>query len=288
MDNSGGRWSSAGEMAERQASVDDALLTAVSDEAARLEVYLGKLTAANFSRPSKCSEWSVGDVVAHLVAGARILEDVSARALVGDTTWPAELPQPLTPALVAVHAKAEQQRLGGHLLQALYDANHVLSMRLAGFNPEQWDLPTGYLFPTVRSVPRVRLLELVLHGWDIRAALGHEPDLGASASLLLPVFGGLFRATFRPDRNQAVPIRIRFYWLDSPGEVHELRIDAEQVIWGPPSVGTSELSVHASTAATLLLITGRITVAEAIAEYGMRTESQHPLQELLRARFPMP
>src|SRR6266446_4903922 len=68
----------------------------ISAEASQLQGFLAGLGTAEWSMPSACAGWTVGDVVAHLTQGARTWGEGIARARAGDSNPPQGQP-PLRP-----------------------------------------------------------------------------------------------------------------------------------------------------------------------------------------------
>ena len=60
----------------------------VNSEAARLGDFLSGLDERAWSQPNACDGWVVGDVVAHLTAGAERWADSITRAAAGDASPP--------------------------------------------------------------------------------------------------------------------------------------------------------------------------------------------------------
>ena len=65
-------------------------------EASQLRNFLGGLSLEEWSRPSACAGWTIGDVVAHLTQGARTWGEAITRAMAGDFAPPPGQP-PLSP-----------------------------------------------------------------------------------------------------------------------------------------------------------------------------------------------
>ena len=60
----------------------------ISAEASQLQDFLADLSTEEWSRPSACAGWTVGDVVAHLMQGARTWSAAITRAIAGDCNPP--------------------------------------------------------------------------------------------------------------------------------------------------------------------------------------------------------
>src|SRR5438309_11059359 len=60
----------------------------ISAEAAQLQAFLASLRPEEWSRPSACAGWTVGDVVAHVTQGAQTWSEAIPRARAGDCNPP--------------------------------------------------------------------------------------------------------------------------------------------------------------------------------------------------------
>src|SRR5690349_10405450 len=112
-------------------------------EAAQLQDFLAGLHSAEWSSPSACAGWTVGDVVAHLTQGARTWSEAITRARAGDFNPPPGQP-PLRPgergsAATAQRAIDFRQGLGdAALLQAFGSDYQRLHQVLVTLQPEDW------------------------------------------------------------------------------------------------------------------------------------------------------
>ena len=69
------------------------VIALISAEAAQLQAFLAGLRPEEWSRPSACAGWTVGDVAAHVTQGARTWSEAIARARAGDSNPPEDGPQ---------------------------------------------------------------------------------------------------------------------------------------------------------------------------------------------------
>src|SRR5215510_1575289 len=118
----------------------------ISAEASQLQDFLASLGLEEWSRPSACAGWTVGDVAAHLTQGARTWSDAITRARAGDFDPPPGQP-PLRPgergsAATAQRAIDFRQGMGeASLLQAFVSAYQCLHQVLLDLQPEDWSKP---------------------------------------------------------------------------------------------------------------------------------------------------
>src|SRR5262245_46894405 len=148
--------------------------------------YLHALPLADWEHPSACTRWAIGDVIAHLVdSGAFYIESIT-RGLQGERTPFASRPPAgsvngaAVTTLTATRVLAARQHLGEHLLTAFDDAVdrfHHLGTRLTAAEAETACYHPGNIL-SVRTFIGLRLLEVVVHGWDMRSPL--EPTAALS------------------------------------------------------------------------------------------------------------
>ena len=155
----------------------------VHEEAKRLEQFLSTLSLEDWQRPSQCDQWQVADVVAHLV-GVQHAERIT-RGLHGDLTPPAgfvpsgalnedDLRDHMSQGAIALRSQSSDQ-----LLEAFRAEREQLDEVLAGVAPQDWEKlcyhPVGP--EPIRTIIDIRLTELAMHGWDIRASFDPQASL---------------------------------------------------------------------------------------------------------------
>lgn len=109
-----------------------------------------------WGRPTPCAEWSVLDVVQHLVAGNHFFAD----ALTGSSS--ATPTSEIRPDLASAAYRASADAL-----LAAFDSPGVLERIVA--------VPFGAV-PGVVAL-HLRLVEALVHGWDLARATGQQPGL---------------------------------------------------------------------------------------------------------------
>ena len=158
-----------------------------SAEASQLQDFLAGLSPEEWSRPSACSGWTVGDVVAHVTQGARTWCEAITRARAGDFNPPPGQP-PLRPgergsAATAQRAIDFRQGMGdAALLQAFVSDYQRLHQVLLDMQSEDWYKPCFHrrgVLP-IRDYVGLRLQELAIHGWDMHTAFDDAVALSDS------------------------------------------------------------------------------------------------------------
>jgi uncharacterized protein (TIGR03083 family) len=246
-------------------------------ESERLKQYLTSLPPEAWSKPSACGRWEVRDVVAHLAGGAEFCTDVISRGLQGDVSPPAGRPAPGS-ANAASSAEgnaqrviARRERLGDQVLANFLTANDQLNHLLASLSPQDWAKPhySALGITPLRHRPADRLLELAVHGWDIRSRL--EPDAHLSDEslpiVLGVILGPVIRWLFHPGPKLPAPIRYRVALTGGGASEHDMVVDGEQARVEPAGTAVANVSFRCDTETFVLLMLGRLTLPEALAQH---------------------
>ena len=122
------------------------------------------ITAVDLSRPTPCSEWTLGDLLAHMTAQHRGFTAASAGRGADPAVWKAGAP---SPDPVADYAMAAE------LVIAAFAQPGVLERGFA--IPE---IMTGMEFPAPQAIS-FHFIDYVVHGWDVARALGQPYELDA-------------------------------------------------------------------------------------------------------------
>jgi uncharacterized protein (TIGR03083 family) len=168
-------------------------VTHVAVESAYLKRYLHALPPTAWELPSACARWVIGDVVAHLVDSGTFYSESIVRGLQGERTPFANRPPAgsvngaSVAELTATRVLAARQHLGEGLLTAFVATTerlHHLITRLTATEAETPCYHPGAII-SVQTFVGLRLLELVVHGWDIRSSLELTASLSAESAAVL-------------------------------------------------------------------------------------------------------
>jgi uncharacterized protein (TIGR03086 family) len=166
-------------------------LTAALDGTGRL---VRAVTAEQWQLPTPCSDWTVRQLVNHLVGGNRLCT----RVLSGEPLPPVE----------QLGRRGHEDQLGDDPVTA-HDtsAGELLrALRAPGVLERTHTLPAGTL--PGPAVVHLRTVETLVHGWDLARAIGREapfpdelaePELAFSGQLLARLPEG--RHPFAPSRQ---------------------------------------------------------------------------------------
>ena len=257
----------------------------------KLHRYLSALPADSWSKPSTCDQWQIADIVGHLVLGAEGYAENVSRGLQGDPSPPEGRGPAGSDAAVssaeriAAGAIAARERLGDQLLTTFESTGTRLNQLLAGLGPQDRQKPCyhgGGMVPAENFVD-LRLNELTVHDWDIRASL--EPDArlapeGLSSTLLMftrSLAAGSVRWAFWPGPKLSSPVRYRF---DVTGPVPltvDISVEGDRVRLAEPGQQAADTTFHCDTETFVLLMFGRISPYNAFAGGRLSVEGDSDL-----------
>ena len=241
-----------------------------------LTQYLTTLPPAAWRIPSACERWEVRDVVAHLTFEAEMYTDVIARSVQGDASPPAGRPWsgPTTMAAfaedTAQRVLARREHLGDHVLAPFFTANAQLNPLLARLGPADWDqlhyTPVGSA--PLRHIPANWLLELVVHGWDIRSRLESDAHLSAASVLVVleVSLGRACRWRFQPGPRLPTPIRYRVALTGGDTPEYDIVVAGDQATVEPAGTGVAHVRLQGEPEPFVLLLLGRLPLADALAQ----------------------
>src|SRR5215475_8813022 len=238
----------------------------ISAESERLTQSLTTLPPAAWRTPSACERWEVRDVVAHIAMETEGYTDVIARSVQGDASPPAgrQWSGPTTAAAfaedTAQRVLARREHLGDHVLAHFLTANAQLNHLLARLGPADWDKPhyTPVGSAPLRHIPANWLLELVVHGWDIRSRVASDAHLSA-ASLPVVVEVSLGRACrwrFQPGPRLLTPIRYRVALTGGDPAAYDIVVAGDQATVEPAGTVVADVRLRCDAETCVLLMFG--------------------------------
>lgn len=193
-------------------------------ESERIKHDLHALPASALTQPSACAQWQVQDVIAHLIGVAETYASSITRGLKGDTGPLAGRPPAgqgsgaASADSIAQRSIAARKSLGEHLLSTYDAANDHLNNLIVNLQPQERAIlcyhPGGMV--AAENFIDLRLKELAVHEWDIRAGLEGQAHLApASMPALLTVISesiasGSLRWAFWGGPHVSRPVRYRF------------------------------------------------------------------------------
>lgn len=264
----------------------------VHDEATRLEAFLRTLSPEDWQRPSPCDRWQVTDVVAHLIED-RHAERIT-RGLQGDLTPSGFVPSGTVHtdawrASVVQHPITLRRQLGDALLAAFCAENAHVDTILTGLKPEDWNTfcyhPPGPI--TVRDMVNLRLTEVAMHGWDICASFDPQASLSAEGVLaLVKTLPRMVRRVFRPDATRTRAMRYRFHMTTPMTTTTDMLLNADGAAVESDSPSeAADVIFHCDTTTAVLVIFGRLSLAEAISDGRVHVEGRRELATVFGQSF---
>jgi uncharacterized protein (TIGR03083 family) len=255
---------------EEQAVAD--MIELIRSEASQIQGFMNDLGPAEWSRPSACAGWAVGDVFAHITQSALTWRDTILRARAGDANPPPGQrllgPGERGSDTTAQRAIAYHQEMGaGQLLHAFADGYEGLRQVLLELQPEDWDKPCFHrrgILPT-RDYVGIRLQELTIHSWDIRSAF----DAAAAVSepplpILVPQAQRWLTNTFRPASHLTAPVRYRFD-VSGPAPVRQdVLATQDEFRIEPVTAIHADVTFRCSGGTYLLFVYGRLPLEQAL------------------------
>lgn len=141
----------------------------------RLRTWLGERPAAAWRQPTRCTDWSVSQLVGHLVSGARFLAFTLRQSKKGMAT---RLLEGFDPQAAPTAAAAHLSDLSpSELLDALDGVNRRVRRELEGLGPGDWLLPAEAPLGRVGAWVSVNhfLFDSWVHERDLTLPGGESP-----------------------------------------------------------------------------------------------------------------
>lgn len=223
--------------------------------------------------PTACSEWDVGTVAAHLAGGAVRQREAMLRGLDGQGGPPAGEETRPTPDQVrqsnAVNNVQTRNEWGDAVLDNFQQGYRDLDALLNEWTDWSigcWHRRRGTI--SAESYVDLRIQELVIHDWDMRAGNTGQGDLDPDGIVaLLPASEMWYHLCFRPSAPLTTPAVYRFeIGQESPGGGPEgATLQHDVVVTGDAFTVSEcsperqpELTVRADANAYLLCLYNRV------------------------------
>ena len=248
------------------------LIDLVNAEAGRLTDFLSGMKSESWSRDSACQGWKVGDVVAHLSIAAGTWAASLTRAAAGDSEPPQG--QSFLGAgvrgydIIADAATAHFQEKGQQLLSEFTQGYDHLEQVMSSLRPEGWEKPCFHRrgkMP-VHQFVALRVQELAVHGWDIRAGLDTSAVISEEAlPQLVTMVPRWLRNAFRPGLDLPTPARFRFDVTGAERVSQDVVVKGQEFEIQAAGSGQADATFRCDTGSYILLIYGRIGVDQGVS-----------------------
>ena len=216
---------------------------------------------------SACDLWKMADVVTHLVSGAILYSlSLERRTLKGEPSPPMGYRQlgttEATEALIAMRST-----LGEDLFFEFNVTCSRLNSLLTSLGPEDYEARVWHparIIPTSRLI-EYRVLELAIHGWDIRYGLDRGASLSAGAvPFLKDWMWRWFRAGFQ--RNDAFqnPVRYRFQLTEPDNDGYDVVIRGDDFRLNPSEDVPADVTFRCDVDTYILFGMGRLPFARSV------------------------
>jgi hypothetical protein len=233
----------------------------------------------------------VQDVIAHLIGVAETYASSVSRGLQGDTgPLPGRLPAgqataALSAESIAQRSIAARQTLGEQLLATFDAANDRLNSLLAGLTPAQRSLPCYHPGGIVQAqnFMDLRLKELAVHEWDIRATL--EPEAHVSPACLPAIMttisesiaSGSLRWAFWSGPDLTTPVRYRLVVTGLGPSQPDVGVERNTLRMEDAGDASPRVTMRCDTETYVLLVYGRLDLEAALASGRLMLEGDREL-----------
>jgi hypothetical protein len=175
--------------------------------------------------------------------------------------------------------------LGEQLLATFDAANDRLNSLLAGLEPEQQEIPCYHPGGIVKAQNFIdlRLKELAVHEWDIRAAL--EPEAHVSPASIPAIMttisesiaSGSLRWAFWSGPYLTTPVRYHFVVAGLGPSKPDIIVAGNTLRMDDAGDTTARVTVRCDTETYVLLVYGRLNLEDALASGRLMIEGDREL-----------
>ena len=262
------------------------VISTLKAETDRLIDFLSGLSPEDWERDSACTEWKVGDVVAHLAQGGSGSGTALARAQQGISD-PPEGARFLDPGERASELTADRAitfrggMAGPELLAAFREGLDDLLDATGKLGPEDWEKPSFHrrgVIPVHENVTR-RVQEIAIHGWDMRSAFDPAAEMtSGAAELIINVAQRWLNACFVPLEGGA-NARFRFEVSDEFNMTEDVVLEGDTFRTEPSGDAVPDVAFRSNASAYVLLIYGRLDISSGSTP--VQLEIDGPLEKAL-------
>jgi uncharacterized protein (TIGR03083 family) len=239
-----------------------------------------------FDHPTACHRWAVRDLLAHLVLATNFQTSMMRRGLQGDSSPPEGLPvagalrAPTVTDLVHQLTMATKQQVGEQLLPAFHAAYDEIDQFLARLDAADGDILCYHpgALVSISGFVNLRLMELYVHGWDMRSRFeppAHLPP--ESWPILLDLLPHFLTYMVVPAAQEAAERRYRFALTERDAAACDLVVAGGTLRLEAAGQTPAQVTVTCDTETFLLLMWGRLAWETAVADGQISIEGDHRL-----------
>ena len=129
------------------------------------------------------------------------------------------------------------------------------------------------------SLVNLRLTEVAMHGWDIRASFNPQASLSEeSLPVLVTTIPRVVSRVFRPDAKRTRTVRYRFHMSEPLSATTDIVLNTDGAsVASVSQTDAADVTFHCDTASAILVMFGRLSLADAIAEGRVQVEGEQEL-----------
>ena len=168
---------------------------AFAAELAALDDVVAAVSAADLARPTRCTEWHVELLLAHLVRGVDRLRAYLAEGFpdeppsIGWLSYWTTIAVVADSASITERARAFSRRVNDRAIPRVWEEVHERARTVSRAAPADRGVPTPFGVLRLDHYMPTRVVEVTVHGLDLRHALGLEevasPDALAVTAMVL-------------------------------------------------------------------------------------------------------
>ena len=215
---------------------------------------------------SGCERWKVADVVAHLVSAGMMLRLAIPRALKGDISPPLGYRETTGDDHVE-GVRSLRVTFDEDLFREFYTTCKQVNTLFAEVEPNSYDAPVWHPggSATIADLVERRVLELAVHGWDIRYGLDRSAGLSVNAlPFLVDFMPKWLRTYFREGSGPVSPIRYRFDLSDSDTGGYDVVVASQDFRLAPSDDSDPDVTFRCDTNGYVLFGMGRLPFARSV------------------------
>jgi len=255
------------------------ILEAVEEYSERFVDDISLLGSSDWEVPSRCHQWAIKDIYSHTLAINGFFLNSISRAIQGDGNPSEGMPNPGTGnartmsegiASRAIQISETSFPTVSELIDTLKNLELNLITLFKNIEPTNWHSLAYH--PAGKSSPylllKMKLMELVLHYWDIFSALNPVYKISENeAKLLCEIWKdpNITNWFYTPDQNQSEPITLDFCFDDHQGLRIQTWRGSLNIFDRPFQENTEETTTIQTTYQDFaLMITARKNIYEAV------------------------